>query len=421
MQQFAVFSPAMAHWELMRAVEVSRGQSLQPEVWSCHSALLFVDISGFTNLCTRLGVDALQLHINRYFTKMISIIMRRGGDVLRFAGDAILCAWSTHDSSTLHFAAHAACACALELLEACSNYSVPDAGTALSIHCGLGASLVNYFRVGSPDRWEFVVAGGALLQVSAAEEEAMVNEAVCSPELWALVKGMCEGASRGDDGCILLSRCLEDPGEPKGDALSAFFIFELVRALKARESQFLFYKERHWRPLSGYVHATARRAIQADTLNLLAEKRTIACVFSKVTGLDDALLDGMGGLRKVQQCVQATQRVIGDHGGELRQFILDDKGAVLIWTFGLPKATFTDNGRRALISALSVNSELRKQGLGTTMGVTMGEAFCGCVGAGSRCEYSVMGPSVNLAARLMCACSTKGAEVLCNHEVSRPP
>jgi len=36
------------------------------------------------------------------------------------------------------------------------------------------------------------------------------------------------------------------------------------------------------------------------------------------------------------------------------------------------------------------------------------------VGARYRCEYSVMGPSVNLAARLMCACDGKGVELLCN-------
>ena len=35
------------------------------------------------------------------------------------------------------------------------------------------------------------------------------------------------------------------------------------------------------------------------------------------------------------------------------------------------------------------------------IGITIGTAFCGCVGAPNRCEYSVMGPSVNLAARLM--------------------
>lgn len=56
--------------------------------------ILFVDISGFTNLCTRVCIDALQFHINEYFGALIECVHIWGGDVLRFAGDAILCAWA---------------------------------------------------------------------------------------------------------------------------------------------------------------------------------------------------------------------------------------------------------------------------------------------------------------------------------------
>ena len=56
--------------------------------------------------------------------------------------------------------------------------------------------------------------------------------------------------------------------------------------------------------------------------------------------------------------------------------------------------------------------------------MTVGGAFCGRVGGETRCEYGVMGPSVNLAARLMCMCTTTetttgvGVDVLCNDEVA---
>jgi class 3 adenylate cyclase len=35
------------------------------------------------------------------------------------------------------------------------------------------------------------------------------------------------------------------------------------------------------------------------------------------------------------------------------------------------------------------------------IGIATGDVFCGFVGAHHRCEWAVMGPSVNLAARLM--------------------
>ena len=54
----------------------------------------FVDVSGFTNLATRLDVDVLQRHINRYFSRLLDVCGARGGDVLRFMGDAILVTWA---------------------------------------------------------------------------------------------------------------------------------------------------------------------------------------------------------------------------------------------------------------------------------------------------------------------------------------
>ena len=61
----AAFSPAIAHHELLRG-EVAMGVSDEmlsdnPAAWGFQAALLFVDISGFTNLCTKLDIDRLQV------------------------------------------------------------------------------------------------------------------------------------------------------------------------------------------------------------------------------------------------------------------------------------------------------------------------------------------------------------------------
>ena len=49
-----------------------------------------MDISGFTALSTSLGIDALKRHINQIYTRAVGIIARNNGDVLKFAGDAML-------------------------------------------------------------------------------------------------------------------------------------------------------------------------------------------------------------------------------------------------------------------------------------------------------------------------------------------
>ena len=57
----------------------------------------------------------------------------------------------------------------------------------------------------------------------------------------------------------------------------------------------------------------------------------------------------------------------------------------------------------------------------THIGLTSGTAFCGLVGAAYRCEYSVMGPSVNLAARLMSQCALQQQEVEESDEQAAKP
>ena len=206
--------------------------------------------------------------------------------------------------------------------------------------------------------------------------------------------------------------------------------------------------------LRAYVHPVAAKAIQAgggasgQTLaTRVAElRRDIIVAFVKVDGLEEQLskptpsapdspaatfpteataaIDAASSeallahdLTVVQSCLDAAHGAIARHGGMLRQFVIDDKGAVIIWCFGLPGCAFEDNARRGLRSSFDVVDALLALGLSPRVGITLGQTFCGLVGAPYRCEYAVMGPCVNLAARLMGKCYKFNARVLCNDEL----
>ena len=70
-----------------------------PVAEEIQAALLFADISGFTLLTERLaekgptGVEALARILNEYFGQLIDIIHDYGGDVVKFAGDAVIAVW----------------------------------------------------------------------------------------------------------------------------------------------------------------------------------------------------------------------------------------------------------------------------------------------------------------------------------------
>jgi class 3 adenylate cyclase len=91
-----------------------------PEYQSLQAGVLLADISGFTRLTEELvrggprGVEKVSIALNDYFGRWIDIITQYGGDVVKFAGDALLAIWPA-DSNTggLRAAVLQATACAL--------------------------------------------------------------------------------------------------------------------------------------------------------------------------------------------------------------------------------------------------------------------------------------------------------------------
>jgi hypothetical protein len=76
-----------------------------PENEQYHACVLFADISGFTPLAEKLakmgsrGVEQLTAYLNEYFGQMINLIHNHGGDIVKFAGDALLAIWPTNNGT----------------------------------------------------------------------------------------------------------------------------------------------------------------------------------------------------------------------------------------------------------------------------------------------------------------------------------
>jgi hypothetical protein len=102
--------------------------------------------------------------------------------------------------------------------------------------------------------------------------------------------------------------------------------------------------------------------------------------------------------------------------GSLNKFLMDDKGSTLIAVFGLPPLAHENDAVRGVLSALTIVEALRPLGCLPKVGITTGNAFCGVVGSRGRREYSVLGDTVNLSARLMQhACGpTTGYSIICD-------
>jgi hypothetical protein len=111
----------------------------------------------------------------------------------------------------------------------------------------------------------------------------------------------------------------------------------------------------------------------------------------------------------LRDIMQLTSRELDRYSGQIRQFIVDDKGVVLIAVFGLRGSTFPNLvANNALPASFAIHRVLQGRGIDCRIGASFGKVYCGVVGGVRRHEYSVMGAPVNLAARLMECPNNKG-------------
>jgi class 3 adenylate cyclase len=81
---------------------LSGKEGLEPCSFFVNGVCLLVDISGFTKLsgdfCDmgKAGIDELQLATNGYMGKLVETIYMFGGEIIKFAGDAIICLFSSN-------------------------------------------------------------------------------------------------------------------------------------------------------------------------------------------------------------------------------------------------------------------------------------------------------------------------------------
>src|SRR5258708_30844931 len=163
---------------LIRQRVAKSPQPLQsPEFQSMEAGVLFVDISGFTRMTEQLarngptGVEKISAALNDYFGRWIAIISQYGGDVVKFAGDALLAIWPAGDGG-LSEAVRQAAACALEANTSLRGYQTAE-GMPRTIRAGISAGQILTVHLGGMfGRWEMLVTGEAIHQVNLATQQA---------------------------------------------------------------------------------------------------------------------------------------------------------------------------------------------------------------------------------------------------------
>lgn len=340
--------------------------------------LLFVDITGFTNLSERLarrgriGAEELTSVLNRVFGRMLDVVYGRGGSLVKFGGDALLLLFQHTD----HVMQAAAAAVEMRaVLREASKVPTSVGRISLKMSSGIHTGSLDFFLVGDSHR-ELLVTGPTASLTTEMESNADANEIVVSESVREALPEGFTGDRKGS-GWLLRKQRINHP--PSGLVL---------RDPRSEEE------------ISRFVPRGLRRHLAAGIAE--PEHRISTIAFVKFEGVD-RLLAEFGPERvgeALDELVTLVQMAADREGLTFLASDIHADGGKLILVAGVPASQPDDEGRvlRAARDILDGRNEL-----GLRIGVNRGHVFSGEVGNAYRRTYTVIGDTVNLAARLMTA------------------
>jgi class 3 adenylate cyclase/tetratricopeptide (TPR) repeat protein len=365
------------------------------------AALMLADISGFTAITDRLarhgpvGVEELRGFLDGVFQPLLRLVTDSGGDVLKFAGDALLTCWPADGFSSgrlgqaadagerLAAATATAVRCGHAMHAALHRYAA-QMGIPLALRIGIGAGDLVVLDVGGERaRRDLLIAGDAVPQATGAASRAAPGQVILSESATQLMK-------HADNPPAAVTDTTEwRPAPSRTVDASALALPDQARDL-----------------LLPYLPRAVLAWTVAGHEEWLAELRQVTVVFVNLPDLDHTT-----GLDEAQLVMQRLQGAIYAYEGSLNKLSLDEKGTTLVAAFGLPPLAHEDDPIRGLQAGLAISEAMTRLDRRAAVGVTSGRVFCGTVGTGWRREYTVLGSAVNLAARLM---QQAGDDVLCD-------
>lgn len=410
---------------------------------------MFADVSGFTALSEKLqratgveGAEIMTQIINDFFTTMLEILAKSDGQMLKFAGDALLTFFPVtaeeSDRPDLVVAAKAI-RTGLRMQRAMREQFQPiqhplldklfgDHQLELKMSIGIASGQLFEALVGNQSQRDHMIMGKLPGEADAAEAAGVRDDVIINDELKRALGDQFR--YKPADGDPTYWQVIDDFGEDLGD----YEVTSIVSRRKTSFSSSLLAIASDVDPLQELRNLMTQvdnyaRFVAAEVVNKLAlegdrvepQNRPAVVIFGYFSGISD-MLDawGEGELRRITNILNryysGIQQTIAAYGGALTRSDPYRVGSKLLITFGAPIA-HPDDAFRAVATALAMlrwteqfNAQLhtelpqrlrRESYLQFRAGVAMGQAFAGEVGWKQRREYTVMGDDVNLAARLM--------------------
>lgn len=398
-------------------------------------SLLFADMSGFTALSEKFsalgkqGAEEISAIINQLFDALVAEVFTHQGTLLKFGGDALTAFFDEKHLGSAHAMAASGAAVAMQQrMQDFAALETPIGTFRLGLRVGVHSGQVFAAEVGDTSHIELVVTGHEVNCVAEAQEIAAPGEVVVSDQTAALLSDAhLVPRDTGFQQIIALPDTIHATPAPPALQFSSDDTPEHLDLLVARVAALRPY----------LVRGLPRRFLDTASSEL-GEFRPVTVLFANFHDFSSLLsLPGCTAdlaARLLNAYYRRAQEVVHRYDGIINKVDMYTHGDKLMALFGAPTA-HEDDPLRAVRCALELEQALQEanQEIGELIraeldprchsilqrsdsatrtpgallkqhiGINTGSVFAGRVGAKQRYEYTVMGPTVNLAARLMAA------------------
>jgi class 3 adenylate cyclase len=377
---------------VFRSVASRRYQSDETGVlfrpYSCQAALLFCDLSGYSKITAAIahkGAHVLSAAVNAYLSLLVRILREHGGDVVKFAGDAILAVWEG-DEQELEINVLCAARCAVALQEQAGEHIVDhNKNLAFHIHCAvacgpLDSEIFEATQNSHMQKLYHFVGGDGVEEVGELVDLAASGEIAISNNCFNFLEqeGSYEPIPSSKNGAKLLrSLSLQD------NELLELMDWHTNKLIDER----LEMRDREIE--ESFIHRSVLAHLNHGGLSptQIAQMRNLCVLFIAMVSTNSS---------PVVDWLMEVQTILDRNRCPIVQIIHDDKGVHIVAAINLYEAV-----PEASILGLNVCAELVHQRLGAAVGMAQGSTFCGVTGSTDACRWDITGPAVVRAARLM--------------------
>ena len=325
---------------------------------------MFVDISGFTKLTETLrayqkdGAEVLTEILNGIFNPIVHEVYGRGGFVSTFAGDGFTTIFPLERPDAIRHALAAAFFVQGFFAEH-GLIPTPYATFEMGVKVGLAMGNVQWGVLGSEGRLTYYVRGEAVDACAEAEHDAVTGDIIAHRTMLPfLPDGLETVAGEG------FHKLLTFSAPPPCPDVEVF--------TPERDEVRLFMP-------TSVIDLTQR-----------AEFRNVCSVFISYQEPPTE--------RQINEFVSTMMSLVELYGGYFNKIDFGDKGSTALVLFGAP-VSHENTVERAADFLLALRDQT--PGVAWRAGFTFGPVYAGIMGGEEGCEYTAIGDTVNLSARMM--------------------